>query len=102
MRSFLNELIQQVEVLSMTEILTQILVAAALGFDKAIVLAFTPLNVPSSSPSNPSISLNEKLTEDITYIDCELNIFGNFFNLLCAKEKDSTRSEEHTSELQSH
>ena len=32
MRSFLNELIQQVEVLSMTEILTQILVAAALGF----------------------------------------------------------------------
>lgn len=29
MRSFLNELIQQVEVLSMTEILTQILVAAA-------------------------------------------------------------------------
>ena len=32
MRSFLNELIQQVEVLSMTEISTQILVAAALGF----------------------------------------------------------------------
>ena len=29
MRSFLNELIQQVEVLSMTEILTQILEAAA-------------------------------------------------------------------------
>ena len=28
MRSFLNELIEQVEVLSMTEILTQILVAA--------------------------------------------------------------------------
>ena len=28
MRSFLNDLIQQVEVLSMTEILTQILVAA--------------------------------------------------------------------------
>ena len=49
---------------------------------KAIVLAFTPLNVPFSSPSNPSISLNEKLTEDITYIDCALNIFGNFFNLL--------------------
>ena len=48
----------------------------------AIVLAFTPLKVPFSSPSNPSISLNEKLTEDITYTDCELNILGNFFNLL--------------------
>lgn len=41
MRSFLNELIQQVEVLSMTEILTQILVCGVGICDLSFILYVT-------------------------------------------------------------